>query len=69
MLPLLRKALPFLIVAILAAGLYDGWIFYSRWRAAGDIERKSEAKKAEEARRTIDMLGGGGLKGGCSATM
>jgi hypothetical protein len=61
-LPLLRKALPFLIVAILAAGLYDGWIFYSRWRAAGEIERKSEAKKTEDARRTIEMLGGGGLK-------
>jgi hypothetical protein len=61
-LTLLRKALPFLIVAILAAALYDSWVFYSRWRAAGETERKSEAKKAEEARRTIEMLGGGGLK-------
>jgi hypothetical protein len=31
MLPLLRKALPFLLVGIVIAAAYDGWVFYSRW--------------------------------------
>jgi hypothetical protein len=62
MLQLLRKALPFLTVAIFAAAVYDGWFFYSRWRDAHETERTSQAKEAEEARRTINMLGGGQLK-------
>src|SRR5438034_4510776 len=62
MLPLLRKALPFLAVALLAAAAYDGWFFYSRWRGAREAERMSRAQEAEEARRTIDGLGGGQLK-------
>jgi hypothetical protein len=60
--PLFRKALPFLLVAILAAAAYDGWIFYSRWRYAQDAERLRQAKETEAAKRTIDMLGGGQLK-------
>jgi hypothetical protein len=62
MVPLLRKCLPFLAVAVFGAAAYDGWFFYSRWRDVRDVERKSQAKEAEEARRTIDMLGGGRLK-------
>jgi hypothetical protein len=62
MLALLRRVLPFLSVAVLAALAYDGWIFYSRWREAREAERVSRAKKAEDARRTIDLLGGGQLK-------
>ena len=62
MLSLLRKGLPILSVAVLAAIAYDGWVFYSRWRDAREREQRSQAKEAEEARRTIDMLGGGQLK-------
>ena len=62
MLALLRKALPYLAVAILAAAAYDGWVFYSRWRDNREAEQTRKAKEAEEARRTIDMLGGGRLK-------
>ena len=62
MLPLLRKALPFLTVAVLLAAAYDGWYFYSRWRDGRETERTRQAKEAEQARRTIDMLGGGQLK-------
>jgi hypothetical protein len=62
MVALLRKAAPFLLVAILAIGLYDGRIFYSRWRYTRDQERATKAMEAEEARRTITMLGGGKLK-------
>jgi len=61
-LKLIRKALPFLTVAVIAAALYDGWIFYSRWRDAREAEQATQAKQAEEARRTIHMLGGGELK-------
>ena len=58
----LRKALPFLLVAVLAAAAYDGWLFYSRWSGAREAEHQSQANEAEAARRVIDQLGGGGLK-------
>ena len=61
MLPLLRKALPILFVATLAAVAYDGWFFYSRWHDARETERMRQAEEAKEARRTIDLLGGGQL--------
>jgi hypothetical protein len=61
-LSLIRKSLPYLTVVILAAIAYDGWFFYSRWREAREAERMSQAEEAEQARRTIDMLGGGRLK-------
>ena len=57
-----HKARPFLTVALLVFVVYDAWIFYSRWRDAREAERMSQAEEAEQARRTIDMLGGGGLK-------
>jgi len=59
---LLRRALPYLTVAIFAAVVYDGWIFYSRWSSARDIERARAEKEAQDARKTLDMLGGGTLK-------
>src|SRR5882724_11358283 len=62
MLQLLRKALPFLTAAILVAAVYDGWFIYSRSRDAHEAERINQGKEAEEARRTINMLGGGQLK-------
>jgi hypothetical protein len=62
MLRLLRKALPFLLIGVFIAAAYDGWVFYSRWRRARDIEQSNQAKEADEARKTIDMLGGGQLK-------
>jgi len=64
-LKLLRKALPFLTAAVIAAALYDAWTFYSRWRDAREAEQARQAKQAaqaEAARRTIRMLGGGQLK-------
>ena len=62
MLTLLRKALPFLTVAVLAAVGFDGWVFYSRWRESREAERMGQVRDAQDARRTIDMLGGGELK-------
>jgi hypothetical protein len=60
--PLLRRLLPYMAVAVLAALLYDAWIFYSRW---SDKRRGAQARQEQEdkaARDTIDMLGGGQLK-------
>ena len=62
MLSLLRKAMPFLFVATVAAVAYDGWFFYSRWRDARQTERLRLADEAKEARRTMDLLGGGKLR-------
>ena len=62
MAPLLRKALPYLTVAILVVAAYDGWVFYSRWDYARKAERMRQAKEAQEAQRTMDMLGGGQLR-------
>jgi hypothetical protein len=59
---LLRRALPYLTVVIVIAVVYDGSIFYSRWRAARDGEKATASKEAEDARRIVDALGGDRLK-------
>jgi hypothetical protein len=55
---LLRRVLPFVSIAVLAAMIYDGWIFYSRWRSARETEQARQADEARRARQTIDLLGG-----------
>ena len=55
---LLRRALPFLSIAVLAALLYDGWIFYSRWKAKRDTEQARQEEEVRRARETIDLMGG-----------
>src|SRR6266567_9428102 len=59
---LVRRALPYLAIAILAAVLYDGWIFYSRWSGNRTVERANAEKEAQEKRRQLDALGGDQLK-------
>ncbi|HLM98468.1 MAG TPA: hypothetical protein VK335_04265 [Bryobacteraceae bacterium] len=59
---LLRRMLPFFTVVLLAAVAYDGWVFYSRWSDARQAERTRQEKEAAAAQRTLDLLGGGGLK-------
>lgn len=54
--------LPFVTVVLLAAVAYDGWVFYSRWSGARQAERARQEKEAADAQRTLDRLGGGGLK-------
>ncbi len=58
----LRKAGLLLAGLILALAVYDGVIFYSRWRDTRNEEQAARAREAEEARRTIAMLGGGELR-------
>ena len=55
---LLRRALPFLSVAVAAAMAYDGWIFYSRWKSARNSERAARAAEIQRARQTVELLGG-----------
>lgn len=58
----LRRTIPFLGLLIVAALIYDGAIFYSRWSANRQAEKKSAQQETDQARKTVDALGGGGLK-------
>ena len=60
--PFIRRALPFLVILICAAALYDGFVFYSRWKTNDDSKRQQEQAEAERAHKTIEMLGGDNLK-------
>ena len=55
---LLRRVLPLLSVAVLAAVLYDGWIFYSRWSGARQAEQARRDEEARRARETVELIGG-----------
>ena len=59
---LLRRLLPFFTVVLLAAIAYDGWVFYSRWSSTRQAELAQREKDAAGAQKTLDLLGGGGLK-------
>jgi hypothetical protein len=59
---LLRRVLPYLTVVLVIAVIYDGGIFYSRWRYARDAQKALATKEAQDARRTVDALGGDRLK-------
>lgn len=50
------------MIAVAGAVAYDGWLFYSRWRDRRQAEEQSRAKAAEDAGRTLEMLGGGRLR-------
>jgi ABC-type phosphate transport system ATPase subunit len=52
----MRRMLPFLSVALFIGLIYNGVVFYSRWSANREVERKQEEKQAEDARRTLDQL-------------
>jgi hypothetical protein len=62
MLSWLRKAALFLIIPIVVFAIYDGQIFYSRWRYTRNEEQATRAAEEHEARRTLAILGGGELK-------
>jgi hypothetical protein len=53
----MRRALPFLAIAILIGLIYDGLVFYSRWSSNREVQRKLAEKQAEDARRTLEQLG------------
>ena len=45
-------------MVLLAALLYDGSIFYSRWRRTRDGEYAAAREESEQARRTLEIFGG-----------
>jgi hypothetical protein len=55
---LIRRLLPLVSLAVLAAVAYDGWIFYARWSGAREAERERQAEEARRARQTLDLIGG-----------
>jgi hypothetical protein len=55
---LIRRVLPLISIGVLAAVVYDGWIFYSRWRGAREGEQARQAEEARRARQTLDLIGG-----------
>jgi hypothetical protein len=59
---LLRRALPYLTVALVIAILYDGWIFFSRWNEAREARKAEQLNLARDAQRTLELLGGDRLK-------
>jgi hypothetical protein len=61
-LKILRQALPYLGIAVLLAIAYDGWIFYSRWNYSRQAQKAEALKQAQDARHTIEVLGGDRLK-------
>jgi hypothetical protein len=54
--------MPFLGFCILAALIYDGAIFYSRWESNREARQAKADREVAEARKTIDAVGSGGLK-------
>jgi hypothetical protein len=50
------------MVAVVIAVAYDGWVFYSRWSAVREAEKAEARKQAQDARRTLDLMGGDRLK-------
>jgi len=41
---------------------YDGWIFFSRWSEAREAQKAEQLKEAQDARHTLELLGGDQLK-------
>jgi len=58
-LPPLRRLLPILSIAVAIGVLYDGWIFYARWRDARRAEQYRQEKQASDARKSVTLAGGG----------
>jgi hypothetical protein len=60
--PLARAITFWLGIAILAAAIYDGAIFYSRWSYDRAFERRQAEQEAERARRDAAVAGGDSLR-------
>ena len=56
-----RRLLPWLGLLLLGAAIFDGVVFYTRWRSTHDLERANTAREAAEARKFLQMAGGSDL--------
>ncbi len=61
-LPLIRKIIPYMSVAIVIAALYVAYTFYSRYSDAQSAKQAAQTKEADRARDTLDRLGYGQFK-------
>jgi hypothetical protein len=59
---ILRRALPFLGIAILIAALNLAWTFYSRWNSNQQADQARSDKESQDARRTLELMGNGDFK-------
>ncbi len=60
--PTLRRLLPYTSAAVIIAALYVGWVFFSRWQETRELRRKQAEEQVAEARKTVEMYGGGRVK-------
>ncbi len=58
----LRRLAPYLSAAVIIVLLYDGYIFFERWKSRRDAEIAAREYEADQARKVIQRLGGAGLK-------
>ncbi|HVV44798.1 MAG TPA: hypothetical protein VHC72_06320 [Bryobacteraceae bacterium] len=58
----LRRILPWVGLAAAAVAIYDGAIFFSRWKINRDAEHRESVKQAEDARRYLRVVGGNEVK-------
>jgi hypothetical protein len=57
-----RKLLWLSFASLAVSLLYVGWVFYSRYSTAKEIEKSAEAEKIEQDRKVTQMYGNGKLK-------
>ena len=58
----IRKVMPYLGVLIVAALLYDGYVFYSRWSFRREAVERQANREAEARKTVVAELGGEGMK-------
>ena len=51
-----------MLIFVLIAALYAGWVFYSRWNATVEARRSAAVQERERARKDIELNGGSQLK-------
>ena len=56
----MRKVVAYTWIAVLVAGLYVAWIFYSRHERSGAAEAELQKRKQEEAQRVKNLVFGSG---------
>jgi hypothetical protein len=56
----MRKVVAYTWIAVLVAGLYVGWVFYSRRRRTAADQRKVQEQKQAEADRVNKLIFGSG---------
>ena len=52
------KYLIFSGAALLLAGFYVGWVFFTRWQANQALEEKAATQRRSQDRQTFEMMGG-----------